>query len=231
MTELARLREALEALEAMLKHSCVADSDPKDKDSEDHDAERLARRSITTLRAALAVPASAARPEVEAEAFIQAAVDSSPEPLRRLGEWLTHKLDDDDWKTAERMLLGATLAVPTGGEASRKHAAKLVDVLEGGGDIWCGCPDAGEENEKVILQALREFAASPVPQPDVESMREALKPFAHFADGLIDEMPDDSIVVVARDDGSIVHGPGINVGDLRRARRALSGEKEGQPNA
>lgn len=50
------------------------------------------------------------RPEEEAEAFIQAAVDNSPEPLRRLGEWLTHKLDDDDWKTAERMLLGATLA-------------------------------------------------------------------------------------------------------------------------
>lgn len=47
------------------------------------------------------------RPEDTAEQFIQAAVDSAPEPLRRLGEWLANKLDDDDWKTAERLLNGA----------------------------------------------------------------------------------------------------------------------------
>lgn len=47
--------------------------------------------------------------EEAAEAFIQAAVDRAPEPLRRLGEWLAGVLDEDDWETAERMLLGAAV--------------------------------------------------------------------------------------------------------------------------
>ena len=34
-------------------------------------------------------------------------IDRCPEPLRRLSDWLANKLDEDDWKTAERMLLGA----------------------------------------------------------------------------------------------------------------------------
>jgi hypothetical protein len=46
-------------------------------------------------------------PEDQAEAFIQAALDLSPEPLRRLGEYLARVLDEDQWATAERMLLGA----------------------------------------------------------------------------------------------------------------------------
>lgn len=51
-------------------------------------------------------------PHAEAEHFIQEAVDSAPEPLRRLGEWLADVLDDDHWKTAERLLLGAATAKP-----------------------------------------------------------------------------------------------------------------------
>lgn len=47
--------------------------------------------------------------EEAAEAFIQAAVDRAPKPLRRLGEWLAGVLDEDDWKTAERMLLGVAV--------------------------------------------------------------------------------------------------------------------------
>lgn len=43
----------------------------------------------------------------EHEQFIQAAIDRAPEPLRRLGEYLSQVLDEDDWKTAERLLLGA----------------------------------------------------------------------------------------------------------------------------
>lgn len=49
-------------------------------------------------------------PHDEAEHFIQEAVDSAPEPLRRLGEWLADALDDDHWKMAERLLLGAAMA-------------------------------------------------------------------------------------------------------------------------
>jgi len=48
----------------------------------------------------------------EAEQFIQAAIDQAPEPLRRLGEYLTRVLDEDQWKTAEGMLLGAATAPP-----------------------------------------------------------------------------------------------------------------------
>lgn len=46
-------------------------------------------------------------PEDQAEQFIRAAIDRAPEPLRRLGEYLTQVLDEDEWKTAESMLLGA----------------------------------------------------------------------------------------------------------------------------
>lgn len=76
-------------------------------------AAHIARCSPDKIAALLARldAAEGATPEDTAEAFIQAAVDQSPEPLRRLGEWLAGVLDEDDWKTAERMLLGATVAV------------------------------------------------------------------------------------------------------------------------
>lgn len=45
-------------------------------------------------------------PEDTAEQFIQAAIDSSPEPLRELGRYLSQVLDEDQWATAEKLLLG-----------------------------------------------------------------------------------------------------------------------------
>lgn len=71
--------------------------------------------ALTTADALAALPPAApaegaVRPEDQAELFIQAAIDSAPEPLRRLGEWLAHKLDDDDWKTADRLITGAAVA-------------------------------------------------------------------------------------------------------------------------
>lgn len=50
--------------------------------------------------------------EAQADQFIQAAIDQAPEPLRRLGEYLSRVLDEDQWATAERMLLGACNAAP-----------------------------------------------------------------------------------------------------------------------
>lgn len=90
---------------------------------------------VGKARAALATPvASPMRPEDEAEAFIQAAVDRAPEPLRRLGEWLAGVLDEDDWKTAERMLLGAALTPPAtpspAPAAVEELVARLVKPLE-----------------------------------------------------------------------------------------------------
>lgn len=64
-----------------------------------------------------------ARPEDEAEHFIQVAIDRSPEPLRRLGEWLADQFGEDLWAHAERLLLGAA-------EAASGQAADALDALE-----------------------------------------------------------------------------------------------------
>ncbi|MBS9720213.1 MazG-like family protein [Tianweitania sp. BSSL-BM11] len=49
--------------------------------------------------------------EDRAEHFIQAAIDAAPEPMRRLGERLANKLDEEDWKTADRLLTGACVSL------------------------------------------------------------------------------------------------------------------------
>lgn len=48
----------------------------------------------------------------EAEQYIQQSIDNAPEPLKRLGEWLTNVLDENQWPHAERLLLGAIAAKP-----------------------------------------------------------------------------------------------------------------------
>lgn len=76
-----------------------------------HDGEWLHGTSrddvVEAIKSALAQS-----PEGEAEEFIQAAIDNAPEPLQRLGRFLSTLLDEDQWKTAEGMLLGAALAQP-----------------------------------------------------------------------------------------------------------------------
>lgn len=56
------------------------------------------------------------------EAFIAAEIDAAPEALRRLGEWLNQRMDEDDAKTASRMVLGAMMetsaAIRAVGEAA-----------------------------------------------------------------------------------------------------------------
>ncbi len=63
----------------------------------------------------------------QAEAFIQAAIDSAPEPMRRLGEWLAYKLDDDDWKTADRLVTGAAVALKNEADKTQKLERELVE--------------------------------------------------------------------------------------------------------
>jgi hypothetical protein len=41
------------------------------------------------------------------EHFVQEAISNSPEPLQELGKFLADRLDEDDWKTADRLLLAA----------------------------------------------------------------------------------------------------------------------------
>lgn len=83
--------------------------------------------------------------EAQAAQFIQAAIDQAPEPLRRLGEYLSRVLDEDQWASAERMLLGACNA------ASKASAEELVRYCPGCGSVGpvegeyrdC-CPDGDE---------------------------------------------------------------------------------------
>ncbi|MFC3336934.1 hypothetical protein [Paracandidimonas soli] len=49
-------------------------------------------------------------PALPSEQLIQAAIGSSPEPLRHLGAWLATVLDEHQWAKAERMLLEAVRA-------------------------------------------------------------------------------------------------------------------------
>lgn len=70
----------------------------------------------------------------EAQELLQAEVDQVPEPLRRLGEYLCGVLDEDEFKTADRMLLGAVKAaalsrqpVSEGLTEERKLLQEFVD--------------------------------------------------------------------------------------------------------
>lgn len=55
------------------------------------------------------IPATGWSAEDACEQFIAAEVDSAPEALRRLGDYLSNALDEDSFKAADRMVLGAML--------------------------------------------------------------------------------------------------------------------------
>lgn len=60
--------------------------------------------------------------EDAAEIYLADIISKSPEPLRELGGWLATRLDEDDWKTAERYVLGAMNSI----------AALRAQAAEGG---------------------------------------------------------------------------------------------------
>lgn len=104
-------------------------------------------------------------PESEAEHFIQEAIDRAPEPLRRLGEYLGSVLHEDEWKTAERMLLGA-IAISTttnAGAQTSDFEAKLWDTgdeiarqyLQG---LNCGSLSRTAMLEGLVMQLIGEKA-------------------------------------------------------------------------
>ncbi|WP_418145477.1 hypothetical protein ABL850_14945 [Variovorax paradoxus] len=70
-------------------------------------------------------------PEDQFERYLADAIDRAPEPLRRLGEWLSHRLDEDDWKTAERFVLGAMESIPnTKAPMAETAAPSEIDLIE-----------------------------------------------------------------------------------------------------
>lgn len=63
-------------------------------------------------------------PEERFEWFLQNTIDRAPEPLRRLGELLSRLMDDDDWKTADRLLIGSCVAMA-------EHASRAALDVQG----------------------------------------------------------------------------------------------------
>ncbi len=61
-------------------------------------------------------------------AFFASVGDSAPEPMRRLGEWLSSKLDDDDWKTADRLVTGAAVALKNEADKTQKLERELAEA-------------------------------------------------------------------------------------------------------
>ena len=102
-------------------------------------------------------------------------------------------------------------------------ASELADALERSAieleGFYSSRPDA--DTAPRFADTLRQSVAA---LRQVEVMREALEPFARFADGLTDECPDFiSLGIFAG--GAMSFGPGAcNVGALRIARQALTGE-------
>jgi len=45
------------------------------------------------------------------ERYVADAISRAPDPLRELGDYLSRVLDEDEWKTAERFLLAACVAL------------------------------------------------------------------------------------------------------------------------
>jgi hypothetical protein len=72
---------------------------------------------------ALNEPPAARSAADEFNSYIQAEIDRAPEPLRRLGEWLADRLDEDDWAIANRLLNGAVIAANSAAPPSEPPAA------------------------------------------------------------------------------------------------------------
>ena len=68
-------------------------------------------------------------PEERFEHYISNTIDRAPGPLRRLGNWLSHVLDEDQWTTAERMLTGACVAAEERAAAQTQHSVPEVSGI------------------------------------------------------------------------------------------------------
>lgn len=99
----------------------------------DHMGEDPSEDMIDAVLDALAASQEAPKADSPEDLFEQYVLDGiarSPEPLRELGEYLTRVLDEDQWPTAERLLLQLATATPTP-PASQGDAAPAGDAPKG----------------------------------------------------------------------------------------------------
>lgn len=104
-------------------------------------------------------PGTVAQPvrwEDSAEKYLAEIISRAPEPLRELGDWLAAHLDEDDWKTAERYVLGAM-----------KSAAQPCPYQGCGGD-------GGEATQALIEWVASRWHAEVANRPLVNVHRRSL---------------------------------------------------------
>lgn len=134
--------------EAMVERFCAAmwDRPPEGRMDLDWDRYRESAKEERRGRVRTALTAAgvgqpvAWSAEDACEAFIAAEIDAAPEALRRLGEWLSQRMDEDDANTASRMVLGAMMETNAAIRAVGANAAQAAaaGVPEGWRCFHCG---------------------------------------------------------------------------------------------
>ncbi|MFU7026026.1 hypothetical protein ACM751_10305 [Pseudomonas aeruginosa] len=116
-------------------------------------------------------------PEERFEHYISNTIDRAPEPLRRLGNWLSHVLDEDQWTTAERMLTGACVAAEERAAAQTQHSVpegwKPVPIEPLLNMMSDRNPDTRIMAERQLLSILADAPGKEVPQAwlDIQAER------------------------------------------------------------
>lgn len=109
--------------------------------------------------------ASGEDPHEMFEAFVAEAIAKSPEPLQELGRFLADRLDEDDWKTADRLLLQiATRPTPATPEGLREKVVAPDTVEKLFWDWWHNKRRQGEA-EAAAFHAGYLSALQPQAQP------------------------------------------------------------------
>lgn len=102
----------------------------------------------------------------ETEQFLQAAIDRSPEQLRKLGEYLASMLDEDQFPRADRLLLGIAEEHKRRAEVSEAMAEALsstMAALVAAVSILCKAdsakvrPSYAVGSQKMFVQMLRDY--------------------------------------------------------------------------
>jgi hypothetical protein len=128
--------------------------------------------------------------EDTAEQFIQAAVDGAPEPLKRLGRYLADVLDEDQFKTAERMLLGG-IALST--DRPAPDSTRTGPVGTGAEDLFTAIDRMGQYAPTTAVNQLQRLAEAAL----------AARPAAPEAQGAwrpIETAPKDGTHIIAHDE-------------------------------
>ena len=150
----------------------IADADHKDHDygmtaDDAMDSPHGRACYITRATAALAALRAAGyevnKAGAAAEEFVHylnVEVDCAPKSLQRLGNWLSDVLDEDEWKTAERLLNGAVIACAAGYEVHGPDAlaARLDRQYRAGAQAGFNAANADNPNEALARLTSRSAA-------------------------------------------------------------------------